>query len=522
MKIHYLKFPVFSRKTLLSALLWPLVCLGACQQQKQLVFEAQKHKKAHPERVHIFLDRSGSMHGFFHRQKSDAVDFISELSIDLKQRDIPVHFYSFGNRIDSIADNLRKFKNRALDSNIYVGGNNLYSLVLDSIAQKQQNNPEELYLMLTDGVLSVPRHKSLSAEKAAIKDALAGFSRGAHSIGVFQYRMYYQGIYYAQPHDTKVPHQGKRNFYAFTFGHQRFDGLMQDLLTNQKKAQRYQYFKSQGRQSQVQKDLACAPQLVANQRVKCLFQLPTGKACPANYWNDWEVMNAQKEVMPKVTVQAQKHQENELELILDFSQVEETLKADQPYFLRFKKYLTIDPAWKALEYPDSVQAEPRQVELVDHTKTFQLHTLLSAFHYLYKDSPMLEVPFRVKPYHTNYAIGRLYTFALGQQPVACWTRYLYYLLFGLACVVGLAVGVYVVRFNRELIRNKGPYRRVAIGGLSATVVIILSIGLMYLFNCNTCTHQMSFWTILGHAGLSGLWSLLPFFVFIFLQDKNSY
>ena len=513
---HLSLFNLKGNGLILGMLLPFLLILGACQQH-QLVFDSQVSKNEQPSKVYLYVDHSGSMQGFFNAQRSDAVEFIGKLSTDLKQEGIPIQFMRFGNKIETIANNFREFKTYALDSNIYIGKSNVYSDVLDSIAQRQKEEPKALFLVLTDGVLSVPFGKSISAEKAATQDALANFTLAANSIGVFHYVKYFRGTYYAQPQDLKISHNGFRNFFTFSFGDQRYDPFLQSLLTKDKKINTYQFFKKSAYENQVQNNLQCSAQLMANQRVKCVLNIDPYYYKQGQYWNNWQVVNDKKEKLDNIQVNTKKIGNNQLELTVDFRQAQTKLAKNKPYFLRLDRKMAINVAWEKLFYPDTVAKETKA--LIDHTKTFQLKALLEAFHYLYRNDYVLEIPLKIQPKYTNYVSG-LYTFFLGQQPTSCWMKYTYYLLFGLALMVSIAIAVYVFVFNQSLVRNKGLYH-LRFGGLVVAAVLLLSLGIPYLLYCNHCAYSLSFFTVVFHAVVNGVFSFIPFILFMLIHYKFS-
>ena len=434
--------------------------INSCS-QRQLVFSVNDVSLQYPQKVFVFLDYSASMQGFFNTNRSDAIELISNIYINLDKKKVELTFYQFGNNVSKISDKFDDFHKRAFNPSFYNGSNNLYSIPLDSIAKMQKANPRAAFLIFTDGVVSAPGNQ-LTKEKARIKTALARNHDQHYTMGLFQYRFAFNGKYYAQPHETEVNHQGKRNFFALSIAPSSYDNALQRLMVFEDKLKNAQNFRQKAYQRLLQVPEQCNPQLIANDQLHCTIEIESDKVASlslAKLTESFVLTHLDHTPLKGVTCQVNQVG-NKIQLHINFSKSDEQVKGK--YLLKLNEKVKSNNDWVKILYPNfkELDEEPRVDSLIRHEYTFRLDILLDAFEFIYQDSPVFEIPLEINKYKSMLGFAKgIYTIPWGEQIAIDWLHSVYFILFLLFLITPTIPALFFYKVHLPIVENSHPAKR---------------------------------------------------------------
>jgi hypothetical protein len=482
-------------------------------------------------KVHIYLDNSMSMKGFFNVKNSEAIRFIGNMNTDLEKKGIARMFYKFNTKCDTVSRVFSAFSSSALVSEesdakksdtkqFYDGKNNVFSVPLDTITKSIQLNTNEVHIILTDAVLS-PTGGNIAKEIADIQYVLAGYTNLAGSnISIYQFRYQFAGTYYAQPSDTPVEKVNtKRNFYAIVLASQKYTALIDELMLNNE-CVNYQHLNN-ALKSVVVLDNASAKQTVLNNRIDIKL-LPKSNS---NAWADstvkalakseWVLIDQEKKEKKIIPIE-----QDTTESVLRFKVDLAKAKIDSTFTVCLKKPNFLLNCWDSLDY--KVESEPTNASL-DHSKTFGLNNLLKAFHYLYKDKYALEYNFAIQS-SIVFSPMLLYTIVLPEQQGTKLQKSLLYWILLVIALLPILVAFHFYQTEDPSERTVKLQKSWLLRGLMSMLgVAILSAATLAIFSppCTDCEGSVSVGILLLYTGYNAIFSfVLPYFgMSLFLRAK---
>lgn len=472
-------------------------------------FEIQNEGELLPSKIHVYLDCSGSMQGFFRTSRnSSVIDLIGNMNTDFVQNDVKVVFHKFDNQTALVSEGFEVFSDSALTSSFYNCGNNLYSVPLREIAHAMDSLPNELHLVLTDGVVSTDNP---SREKSKLLDVLAKFSKSDNSnISLYQYSFGFDGLYYPQPprpgnynHELSVrTGPVNRNFYTIALGNARYKSFLDGIFLEDNHADNSEHFNSY-EEEKVRIERVCDSRYVVDGTFYLKAWITDELASNDAFLNSFYSISIDKESL--IDLNPLGAGEYLMEVSLPKSGEIENLKI-------INKYDQIDSSkWWSLDY--DIEREPSDAGLIDHSKTFQLDVLVKAFSNIYRDEPSYKQSIIIKKADHSSLFSGLYTFILGQQKEGFWLTTNIYAKLSLTSIV-LSLIIAVTFFKSGWFDFKPDPMRWYKGLLAGCLFVVFALSVLFIYGGYTLCPDLPFRlsTVLGHAGVTMFYAFAVYLI----------
>jgi hypothetical protein len=493
--------------------LFLILFLSACSKYQEVEILNVNAEKIKPQKVTLFVDCSVSMKGFFN--KTDASNILSNIGSDINRDGIEVEFHKFNAQSDSIASNIEAFTS-SLNGDFFNCEQNMFSAPFKSIASKISDN--DIAIILTDAVISTSgTSRTISDESASLKNIIADDQRERNNVfGLFHYLFDYNGNYYAQPSDKHFATGDiQRNFYIFSFGNNRFNSYLNEVIIRRNKPDNYQYF-TNAYDDFIKIETIENFTFVAGDKFSLSMIIDedaTGLKLEdlQRYLQITRDTTALDKAAVKVTTTSTP---NTYKVDVDLSQVKD-LKIEGKYTLRLNQKTKVKDEILALNY--NVAEEPKNNEEIDHAKTYSLDEgVLKALAYCYQDSYLFESELSIKPAEKTNVFSGLYTIILGKQANSEWldvyTKIFFIWIF--------APFLFSVFFYRSKIFD-GKSAEEATGTWLLTLIINAAVVTLLTFTI-AYTITDNFLPALYHGLFNAFLSILVYFgVSILLKQTNS-
>ena len=316
----------------------------------------------YPAEVHVYIDCSFSMKGFFAFENSEAIRLIGNINTEFKKKGIPVIYHRFSETVDT--QDREGLSWYLIDEDFYSCQQNLFSNPIDQIINEEVAFGKSVYIILTDAVTSTANTNiEAEQESAMLQNVLAGYARDHQSnISLYQFSFGFRGFYYPQPRGRVWVGDGvKRNFYAISFGHLKHTKFLDQLFTEVNEAETYEHFNAP-LNSRVSVPSICNYQYITNKKLIIDLNLRFEDSLIHPYITNGEYRE-------ELNFIEHNGVRNRYEVYLP------GITADTS-FIQVPRQSKLSP-WNELNY--DVEEEPISAYEIDHSKTFRLNLLTKAF-----------------------------------------------------------------------------------------------------------------------------------------------
>lgn len=491
----------------------------SCETTEYFVLEDEDSK---PSKVHIYLDCSRSMQGFFSTGiESKAVEILGNINTEFVKQGIDVDFHRFDNGVEVFANSFGEFSEAALNPYFYRCQNNLFSAPLKEITSAIDSLPSDLHIIVTDGVTSTYNPER---ELADLKNILAQYSKIEDSnISLYQYTFPFNGRYFPQPpyiNKTTLRERSiltgsvERNFYAIGFGKQQFISFLDEIFLEKNRALLNQHFNGY-----LNKDISLShiddANLLAKSQVLLTLNLPENLQDRESILSSLNVTDLKGDKIDFSTSQSGKSQF----LLTIQSSAKPELDTIKVIVSHRGEFST---KWDSLNY--EVTREPLSSTEIDHSKTFQLDLLVDAFSYVYLNSPSFSRKVILKKSERRSFFGPIYFGFPGRQKHRFWVEDGVY---GKLTIVFVFLGLIVpIIFYKagwfDFIENPMSWWYKMLG-LAVFLVSTMSVFIIYHgYSKGSNSLPLSWVPVAQHTLLTGLYTAIVFTTISLLIKKANH